>query len=119
MKERCSPSLPYLSPSMAGRRAGLRVMRVEAMSLTSCNTWESRPCTSPGQQDRVGPGSGGAVAGEPASRADGLAKSDTSQVQIQGFELACPNIYSINDELLECMMASPADPKLQDLHDTG
>ena len=36
---------------------------------TNCSQWEqeSRPCTSPGQQDRVGPGSGG-IAGEPASR---------------------------------------------------
>ena len=32
----------------------------------------------------------------------GLTSSDTSQAQIQGFELAHPNIYPIN-ELLECM----------------
>ena len=31
-----------------------------------------------------------------------LTSSDTSQAQIQGFELAHPNIYPIN-ELLECM----------------
>lgn len=43
----------------------------------------------------------------------------TSQVQIQGFELAHPNIYSIIDELLECMRASSGDPKLQVLHDRG
>jgi hypothetical protein len=33
-------------------------------------------------------------------RADRLTTSDTSQAQIQGFELALSNIYSI-DELLE------------------
>ena len=35
-------------------------------------------------------------------RAGGLASSDTFQVQIQGFELAHPKVYSI-DELLECL----------------
>jgi hypothetical protein len=48
--------------------------------------------------------------------ADGLMTSDTSQTQIQGFELAHPNIYPV-DELHEG--ASPTDLKLQDLHDTG
>ena len=35
-------------------------------------------------------------------RADGLTSSDTSQAQIQAFELIHPNIQPI-DELLECM----------------
>lgn len=38
-------------------------------------------------------------------RASGLTCSDTSQAQIQGFELAHPNIYTI-DGLLECVNGS-------------
>jgi hypothetical protein len=37
-----------------------------------------------------------------SKRASGLTSSDTSQAQIQDFELVYPNIYSI-DELLDCM----------------
>ena len=59
-----------------------------------------------------------------------LSNSATTQVRIQGSELAQPNIYLIdelqgfelthpniylNDRLLEWVQ----DPKLQDLHDTG
>ena len=40
--------------------------------------------------------------GQESRRASRLTSSDTSQAQIQGFELAHPNIYPIN-ELLECM----------------
>jgi hypothetical protein len=47
-------------------------------------------------------------------RASRLNSSDTSQAQTQGFELAHPNIYPIDE-----MLASPTDPKLQDLDDTG
>jgi hypothetical protein len=48
-------------PSMAGRGVGPRVMRIRelAMSLISCNTQESRLCTSPGQQGRADPVSRG------------------------------------------------------------
>jgi hypothetical protein len=62
--------LPLLHPlsSMAGRRAGSWVIRVElAMFLTSCNIQESWLCIFPEQQDRDGPGC--RVAGEPAMRA--------------------------------------------------
>jgi hypothetical protein len=49
----------------------------------------------------------------------GLASSDTSQTQIQGFELSHLNIYP-TDELLEYIKGLVLqDPKLQDLHDTG
>lgn len=54
-------SHPSSSPSfLADRRTGPGIMRVGelAMSLTGCNTWESGPCTSPGQQGRAGPGCG-------------------------------------------------------------
>jgi hypothetical protein len=50
-------------------------------------------------------------------RVSGLTSSATAQAQTQGFELAHPNIYPIN-ELMECMK-EPTDPKLQALHDTG
>ena len=43
-----------------------------------------------------------------AGKASGLTSSDTSQGQIQGFELAHPNIYPIN-ELLE-YINKEADP---------
>jgi len=35
-------------------------------------------------------------------KAGRVTSSDTSQAQIRDFELACPNIYPI-DELLECV----------------
>jgi hypothetical protein len=43
--------------------------------------------------------------------------SDTSQAQIQGFELVHPNIYP-TDELLMTGVGL-VHPKLQNLHDTG
>ena len=57
----CPPPLPHPSPSMAGKRAGPKVMRVGklAMSHTGCTTQESGPCTLPGQQGRADPGNGG------------------------------------------------------------
>jgi hypothetical protein len=87
------------------------------MSLTSCNTWESIP----GKQGRAA--SGRQLAGEPAQwhesqRAGGLTNSDTSQTQIQDFELTYPSIYPI-DSLLVHVGAQPTDPKLHDLYDTG
>lgn len=52
-------------------------------------------------------------------KAVGLTNTDTSQVQIQGSEMANPNIYPI-DELLKCMKGPVLQiQKLQDLHDTG
>ena len=71
------------------------------MSLTGFNTQENRPCTSLG---RAGPGCGGVSW---LQRHDGgsfgrVIILDTSQAQIQGFELTHPNIDPI-DELLECM----------------
>lgn len=62
-----SPRRP--SPSTAGWRVGSKVMKVGelVMSLISCNTLESGPCTSPGEQDRAGVSSRG-VAGELALR---------------------------------------------------
>ena len=76
------------------------------MSLNGCNTQESRPCTSLGQQGRAGPGCEGCrldcLLGCENMRASGLAIFDTSQTQIHGFELSHPNIYPIN-KLLECM----------------
>jgi hypothetical protein len=47
-----------------------------------------------------------------------LTNSPTTQGQIQGFELVHPNIYLIC-ELLEYVRTSPAEPKLQDFHDSG
>lgn len=46
----------------AGRRTGLEVMKaVElALLLASCSTWDSGPCTLPGQHSSVGPGEKGA-----------------------------------------------------------
>lgn len=81
------------------------------MPLTGCNAWKSRPCTSPGQQDRAGPG-----VGLQSMRAGGLTRSDTSQAQIQGFELAHSNIYPIS-ELLECTKGHYRSKAY--LHDTG
>lgn len=62
-----SPGCP--SPSTAGWRASSKIMKVGELvaSLTSYNTRESGPCTSPEQQDRVGLSSRG-VAGELALR---------------------------------------------------
>lgn len=39
-----------------------------ALTLTCCSTWESRPCTSPGQHSRASYGHG-EFSGEPAPRA--------------------------------------------------
>lgn len=55
------PSFPPLSHATYGKRESwphLGVMRVKelAMSLTNFNTRESGPYTSPGLQDRAGPG---------------------------------------------------------------
>lgn len=51
---------PSFSLSKAGREASSRVTRRGelVMSLTSCNTEDSRPCASAGQQGRAGPGRG-------------------------------------------------------------
>ena len=74
------------------------------------------------QQGRAGFGNGLPVSnnGHKSRRAICLANSDIFQTQIWDFELAQPNIYSIN-ELMEYMKgpASPTNPKLQDLHGTG
>lgn len=56
--------------------------------------------------------------GELALVAHELTNSAIPQFQIQSFELAHPSMYSIH-ELLEHEKASPAEPKLQDLCDTG
>lgn len=59
-KDPCPFSQP--SPSMEGMRGGgPGVMSVGelVMTLTCCNTWERWSCTSPGQQDKAGPGSRG------------------------------------------------------------
>lgn len=100
-------------------------MRVGKLSvfLTGYKTGETGPCTSPGQQSRAGPdweGCWGSLPqGHEGGTASGMASSDTSQAQIQGFKLAHPNIYPI-EELLEFMKsAAPTDPKLQNLHNTG
>jgi hypothetical protein len=58
--------LPHPSPTMADGIAGPGIMGVGelAMCLSGCSTQESRPCTSPGLQDRAGHGWGRGVAGE-------------------------------------------------------
>lgn len=47
-------SLPCPLLFMVDRRAGARIMRVGelVMSFSGCNTWESRPSTSPGHQGK-------------------------------------------------------------------
>ena len=64
MRENYSAPFPHPSPFMADETDGPRFMRVGelAMSLTSCNIWESRPSTSPAQQSWAGLVAG--VAGE-------------------------------------------------------
>jgi hypothetical protein len=48
-----------------------------------------------------------------------LTSSATTQAQIQGSELAYPqNLYHLQ-MVGACERACPADPKLQELHDTG
>ena len=88
----------YPSLSKASRRAGPRVMRVGelAMSLTGCNTWESKPYTLPGMVELA---LIAGVAGELALKVRGqenqrLTSSYITQGQIQGSELAQHNIYS-------------------------
>jgi hypothetical protein len=49
-------------------------------------------------------------------RAGKLTNSAPTQTQSQGFELAHPKIHSFNGV---CEGASPAEPKLQNLPDTG
>lgn len=49
----------------------------------------------------------------------GLTSSNHSQAQIQGFEMAHPNVYHIYKLLEHMQGASPTVPKLPDLHDTG
>jgi hypothetical protein len=104
------PTCPLTS--MASKKAGSRVMRMEelAMFLTSCNNRENKCCTSPGQQDRVGPdcrdcwwaSPEGCRAREPAfwhsDLSDILTSSDLSQPD-PGLWTGQPNIY----ELLECI----------------
>jgi hypothetical protein len=94
-----------------------------SMSLTGCNTRESKPWTLPGQQGRVGHLQGllhSQLVWCECQRSSGAIIPDPSQEQIQSFELAYPNIYPIV-ELLEWMKepALQIDPKLQDLQDTG
>jgi hypothetical protein len=67
-----------------------------AMFLTCCKTQKSKSCSSPGQQDRAGPGWGLLGSG----RVGELTSSDTTHAQIQGFEWPHPNMYPIS-ELLE------------------
>lgn len=52
MRERCPPPFCHPSPPMTNGRAapGITRMGELAISFTSCNTWESRPCTFLGQQ---------------------------------------------------------------------
>ena len=93
LRDRC------LSPphsSAAGNRAGPEVIRVRDLDLpfVGCNTQENKPCILPGKQGRAGPGS--EVASEPAPKASRLPISDTTLAQIKGFELAYPNIHSMD-----------------------
>jgi hypothetical protein len=108
-RERSLPPLPCFSISMAGRKAGPGVMRVEelAMSVTSCNT-----------QERVGPASHLAsrvelalvtgAAGELIQRTLKRESQETSQLRYfsspdPGFELDYANTSYPFNELLECM----------------
>lgn len=53
--ERCTPHpLPLTICSRPAGRGAMRVGKL-TLSLTSCNTWESRPWTSPGQHNRADP----------------------------------------------------------------
>lgn len=76
------------------------------MSLTSSNTQESCTAHSLGSSIELAlvvVGFAGKLAlGCERGRAGRLNSSDTSQAQVQDYELAHPNIYSI-DELLEFM----------------
>ena len=71
-----SPTCP--SPPVAVGRADHEVRRVGelALPLTSCSTWQSGPCTSPGQPSRAGPHGGGT--GEQAMRPGKLAQPVTA-----------------------------------------
>lgn len=69
------------------------------MSLAGCNIWESKPCTLPGMVELA---LIAGVAGELALKVRGqenqrLTSSNTTQGQIQGFELAQHNIYSVDE----------------------
>lgn len=48
----CPPSLPLTTCSRPAGPGAIRVGKL-ALSPTSCNTWESRPWTSPGQHNRA------------------------------------------------------------------
>lgn len=60
MRERDNllPSYPLSFTTRADGSPGLGVIRTRKLSLplTCCSTREGRPCTSPGQWDRTGPG---------------------------------------------------------------
>lgn len=74
------------------------MVRELAIFLTSCKTWESRPCTSIDHEGKAGPGCGGIVGFAGELGAGSLTNSDTAQTQIQAFDLAYP-IYLINEPL--------------------
>lgn len=132
-------------PPASGRRASRGVRREGDLvqTLVSCSTQDSRPHTLTGQHRRAD--SGGLGRGDPAPReweqeswpcsllvaargelirtvleqeqcAD---NSATTQASIQGSELAhpisTPSLWTAGAS----ERARPADPKLQDLHDTG
>ena len=101
-RDRCPSPLPSPSVPMVGGRAG-----------PGSGQWENWPYPSPAAKlRRLGPapylsrqsiaGLGfQGVSGEPAwghesMRACWMSSSNNSQAQIQGFEVAHPNIYSIN-----------------------
>lgn len=96
--------IPFLIPHLLWQAeklaSGVMIVEELAMSPISCNTWQSKPCTLPGQQARADPGNGR------KKNLQGI-QLRYSQDQDQGFELPHPNIYCI-DELLE-NMKGPAE----------
>jgi hypothetical protein len=67
-REKHPPPHPHLSPSKAGGRTG--------PVPHHCNTWESRPCTLPGQQCRAGPGGVGCRRASPEGVGAGEPQAD-------------------------------------------
>ena len=87
-------------------------MREGESALSLCSTWESRTPHLAWAAQRSWP------CWPRSRRANGQTNSASTQAQIQGTDLAT-HIYPIYEVLDQVNETSPADLKLQCLHDTG